>query len=80
MFAIVIIKSRWWKFTDWKDRSRVFDFAWCLEEYVHRPTHERVFPGPDAPGTAEHDAKRPKNWFWGDIRSTWLRNLAEEGR
>ena len=64
----------------WKGRSRVYDFVWCLEEYVHKPTHERVFPDEPVPDTAKHKAKRPKNWFWSDIRSTWLRNLAEEGR
>lgn len=64
----------------WKDRSRVYDFVWCLEEWVHKPTHKRVFPGEDVPDTAKHEAKRPKNWDPFDIRATWLRNLAEEGR
>ena len=66
----------------WKDRSKVYDFVWCLEEYVHKPTHERVFPYTGVPDTAKHERPphRPKNWHWPDIRSTWLRNLAEEGR
>ena len=64
----------------WKGRSRVYDFVWCLEEYVHKPTHERVFPDEPVPDTAKHKAKRPKEWSWSDIRSTWLRNLAEEGK
>ena len=66
----------------WKDRSRVYDFVWCLEEYVHKPTHKRVFPDEPVPDTAKHKRppEQPDNWFWGDIRSTWLRNLAKEGR
>ena len=80
VFRTCSVKSRWWKFTDWKDRSRVSDFVWCLEEYVHKPTHDSVFPGPDAPDSAKSDAEQPPNWHWADIRSTWLRNLAEEGK
>ena len=66
----------------WKHRSKVYDFVWCLEEYVHKPTHERVFPDTPVPDTAKHKRPphRPKNWHWADIRETWLRNLAEEGR
>ena len=62
----------------WKHRSKVYDFVWCLEEYVHKPTHEEVFPDTPVPDTAKHKRppKRPDNWDWADIRSTWLRNLA----
>ena len=69
-------------FDRWKDRSKVSDIVWCLEEYVHRPTHERVFPETGVPDTAKHKRppNQPKNWDPFDIRSTWLRNLAEEGR
>ena len=56
----------------WKHRSRVYDFVWCLEEYVHKPTHERVFPETPVPDTAKHKRppEQPDNWWWGDIRST----------
>ena len=66
----------------WKHRSKVYDFVWCLEEYVHRPTHERVFPNTTVPDTAKHKRPphRPKDWRWSDIRSTWLRNLSENGK
>ena len=66
----------------WKHRSKVYDFVWCLEEFVDKPTHERVFPDTDVPDSAKHKRPphRPKNWHWGDIRQTWLRNLAKEGR
>ena len=66
----------------WKDRSKVYDFVWCLEEYVHKPTHERVFPNTGVPDTAKHERppNQPKNWDPFDIRSAWLRNLAEEGK
>ena len=66
----------------WKHRSKVYDIVWCLEEYVHKPTHKRVFPDTPVPDTAKHKRPphQPKDWDPFDIRSTWLRNLAEEGR
>ena len=61
-------------------RKRVPDIVWCLEEAVHKSTHRRVFPRTSVPDTAKHEAERPPSWHWADIRSTWLRNLAKEGR
>ena len=66
----------------WKKRSKVYDYVWCLEEYVHKPTHERVFPDTPVPDTAKHKRppEQPSDWNALHIRQTWLRNLAEEGR
>ena len=64
----------------WKKRSKVYDFVWCLEEAVDKPTHRRVFPHTPVPDTAKHEARQPRGWDPFHIRQTWLRNLAEEGR
>ena len=64
-----------WVFPDWKDRDKASDIVWCLEEYVHKPTHREVFPNTSVPDTAKHRAKYPSNWHRADIQSTWLHNL-----
>ncbi|MDE2975678.1 MAG: hypothetical protein OXU64_13315 [Gemmatimonadota bacterium] len=62
-------------FPDWKNRSRVSDIVWCLENRITPRLHREVFPGVWLPSKVRETAREPWNWDPLDIRSTWLKNL-----
>ncbi len=62
-------------FPDWKNRSRVSDIVWCLENRIDDRLHKEVFPGVWLPSKVKEKAKEPPDWNPLDIRTTWLKNL-----
>ena len=77
VFRTCEVRGKWLGIVpNWRDRNKVSDIVWCLENYIHEPTHTEVFPNTGVPEDVRREPERdPPGWDPFDIRRTWLKNL-----
>ena len=76
VFKTCEVKGKFlWVIPNWRDRDKVSDIVWCLENYIHEPTHKEVFDVTVPEEVKREPEENPVGWNPFDIRITWLKNL-----